>query len=358
MTMNRINIDTLPVFPIPEQYKDADDALRGKVYWHLKDLVLNENEEYVERVEKELSMVRERNCANYFLLVSDLCEKVWEQGGVVGPGRGTSASLLINWLLGITEVNPMDLGLVPERFFPYNIDMLPCICIDFDEKGYRIAESYCEQLKPNFYILDVLRTAAMADVATLDDKETLELFAKGDTDGVFQFDSEGIKEWLRLIQPDNFEQIVALYEMYCHTPGERISLYSQLKKGQSREIIDNPFTDLHGLTDETFGMIIYREQLMQIVSTVASFSHEDQRTLCMFAGPYRVDILDELGKKFLDGGLANGYDKNALMSFWDGFVRSDNAACLINKAHCVSYTLTAYRCAYLKAHNCLPHFEA
>ena len=66
----------LPQYPVPEQFKDADDALRGKVYWHLEDLGLKGNEEYEARIEKELSMIRERHCADYFLIVSNLCEKV------------------------------------------------------------------------------------------------------------------------------------------------------------------------------------------------------------------------------------------------------------------------------------------
>ena len=132
----------LPEYPIPAQFKDADDALRGKVCWHLEDLGLKGNDVYEARVEKELSMIRERHCADYFLIVSDLCEKIWERGGIVGPGRGMSASLLVNYLIGITEVNPLEFGLIPERFFSYNLEILPDIDIDTDEKGRKIALEY------------------------------------------------------------------------------------------------------------------------------------------------------------------------------------------------------------------------
>ena len=497
----------LPQCPIPEKFKDADDALRAKVYWHLEDLGLKGNEEYEERIEKELSMIRERHCADYFLIVSDLCEKVWERGGIVGPGRGTSASLLINYLIGITEINPMEFGLIPEQFFSYNLNVIPDIDLDFDEKGLKIAQEYlkdkygsdhvagiitfgkrgsktaikdsfrahglsaneasklcriiddllkdefyvdspcshflkfyasyptellkkwfvkateeqlsayedacrmedsvrtlgvhscgcligkeslsdyvpltlytdketgisrvisqydgyyvedCGLLKLNLLSLYALDVAALADPESLNDKETMELFSRGDTVGVFQFESEGMKEWLRQVKPESFEQIVALNTMYRPGAMDRIQTFSDLKKGTVSSIKkDNPFENLQEVTDETFGMFLYQEQLMEIVSKVASFTLEDQRRLRKFAGPHTIhqvingkdeNVLDYFGKKFVAGGMAKGYGKKELSGFWKDFVRTSKAAYLFNKSHSVCYTLVGYRCAYLKAH--------
>lgn len=496
--------------PIPEKFKDADDALSAKVYWHLEDLGLKGNEEYEERIEKELSMIRERHCADYFLIVSDLCEKVWERGGIVGPGRGSAASLLVNYLIGITEVNPMKFGLIPEQFFSYNLNVIPDIDLDFDEKGLKIAQEYlkdkygsdhvagiitfgkrgsktaikdsfrahglsaneasklcriiddllkdefyvdsprshflkfyasyptellkkwfeeaaqeqlsayddaskiekttcaigihacgwlfskgpltdylpltlytdketgvshvisqydgryaedCGPVKMDFLSLSALNTSVLPDPEDLNDKETMALFAKGDTVGVLQFESEGMKEWLKKIKPEKFEHLVALNSMYRPGPMDRIGWYSDLKKGLYKNLDfihdDNLFTNLHKHTDETFGMIIYQEQLMSIVSDVASFSLEDMRRLRKFAGPYKiqqmidgqwVNVLEHLGKKFMDGGMANGYDKKLLEQFWNSFVCTERAAYLFNKSHAVCYTLIAYRLAYLKVH--------
>ena len=497
----------LPQCPIPEKFKDADDALRAKVYWHLEDLGLKGNEEYEERIEKELSMIRERHCADYFLIVSDLCEKVWERGGIVGPGRGASASLLINYLIGITEINPMEFGLIPEQFFSYNLNVIPDIDLDFDEKGLKIAQEYlkdkygsdhvagiitfgkrgsktaikdsfrahglsaneasklcriiddllkdefyvdsprshflkfyahypdlslkkwfvkateeqlsayedacrmedsvrtlgvhscgcligkeslsdyvpltlytdketgisrvisqydgyyvedCGLLKLNLLSLYALDVAALADPESLNDKETMELFSRGDTVGVFQFESEGMKEWLRQVKPESFEQIVALNTMYRPGAMDRIQTFSDLKKGTVSSIKkDNPFENLQEVTDETFGMFLYQEQLMEIVSKVASFTLEDQRRLRKFAGPHTIhqvingkdeNVLDYFGKKFVAGGMAKGYGKKELSGFWKDFVRTSKAAYLFNKSHSVCYTLVGYRCAYLKAH--------
>ena len=496
----------LPQYPIPEKFKDADEALRAKVYWHLEDLGLKGNGEYGERIEKELSMIRERRCADYFLIVSDLCEKVWERGGIVGPGRGASASLLINYLLGITEVNPIEFGLIPERFFSYNLDILPDIDIDFDENGQKIAgeylaekygadhvirlgafdeysaqdaieasfkahglgikamQKYCRQVikegwnyyglhhkmlgkmleqfpvkgwyqnasqeekaalddaceieggirsvgvhvcgwllsrepiteyvplvlntdkgtgketiisqygshfaencgpvEMDFLSLSSVEAAVLSGPEDFNDKETMELFAGGDTVGVFQFESEGMKEWLKKIKPEKIEHLIALYSMYRPGLMDRIGWYSDLKQGLYKNLNfihdDNPFTNLHKYTDATYGMIIYQEQLMSIVSDVASFSLDDMRRLRKFAGPYKiqqmiegqwVNVLEHLRKKFIDGGLANGYDIKVLEQFWDGFVCTERAAYLFNKSHAVSYTLIAYRLAYLKAHD-------
>lgn len=496
----------LPQYPIPEKFKDADDALRAKVYWHLEDLGLKGNEEYEECIEKELSMIRERRCADYFLIVSDLCEKVWERGGVVGPGRGSAASLLVNYLIGITEVNPLDFGLLAERFFSFKLDILPDIDIDFDEKGREIAAEYlaekygpdhvsrlssyvefsaeatvkasfkahglgvkaakkyykpisgegwiyynlhhkelgkllqespgnesyrkasqeekaafddaikieggihsigvhscgwllsrdpisdyvpltlhtdsengretvvsqydshfaedCGPVEMDFLSLPVLSATALAETEDLNDKETMDLFAKGDTVGVFQFESEGMKEWLKKVKPEKFEHLVALNAMYRPGLMDRIGWYSDLKKGLYKNLDfmhdDNLFTNLHKYTDATYGMIIYQEQLMSIVSDVASFSLEDMRRLRKFAGPYKIQqmidgqwvyVLEYFGKKFIEGGMANGNDKKLLEQFWNSFVCTERAAYLFNKSHAVCYTLIAYRLAYMKAHD-------
>lgn len=495
----------LPQYPIPEKFKDADDALRAKVYWHLEDLGLKGNEEYEERIEKELSMIRERRCADYFLIVSDLCEKVWDRGGVVGPGRGSAASLLVNYLIGITEVNPLDFGLLAERFFSFKLDILPDIDIDFDEKGREIAADYlvekygpdhvsrlssyveysakatvkasfkahglgvkaakkyykpisgegwiyynlhhkelgkipqgapgnesyrkasqeekaafddaikieggihsigvhscgwllskdpitdyvpltlhtdsengqetvvsqydshfaedCGPVEMDFLSLPNLEATVLPEPEDLNDRETLELFAKGDTIGVFQFKSVGMKKWLRKIKPEKFDQLVALNAMYRPGPMDRFGWYSDLRKGLYKNFDfihdDNPFTNLHKYTDETYGMIIYQEQMMSIVSDVASFSHEDMSRLRKIAGPFKmqqmidgqwVDVNKYFRKKFVAGGRANGYDKKVLEKFWDEFVCTYNASYLFMKSHAVCYTLIAYRLAYLKAH--------
>lgn len=491
-------------YPLPGKYHDADEALRGKVFWHLEDLGLDGNEDYVNRLEKELGMIRERNCADYFLTVSDMCDKVWEGGGVVGPGRAFSASLLVNWLIGITEINPIEYGLMPERFFGYNTGVYPEMSLDFDEKGCLLAEEYlkdryaghvariitfgnraaklavrdsfrvheipsdradllcdiidaiyressrfvsmrerllsreitvkgsplvewydkastveraafddairmegsvrytgihtcgwvlsrepidevvpltmhmdketgihsvvsqydghyvedCGLARVDLLTLYALPAVTESDPAELNDTETMELFAKGDTIGVFQFESEGMRELLGYVRPERFEHLVALYSMYRHGAIDRIGLYASLKNGLCKGQ-DNPFANLHGYTDETFGMIIYQEQLMGIVSDVASFSLDDMRRLRKFAGPYRVqqtiegqqvDVLEHLGKKFIKGGLSNGYDRKTLEQFWNGFVCTYDASYLFNKSHAVCYTLIAYRLAYLKAH--------
>ena len=492
----------LPAFKIPEKYKDADDALRGKVYWYLEDHGWNGNKEYEARIEKELAMIRERHCAEYFLIISDLCDKVWERGGIVGPGRGAAASLFVNYLIGITEINPFEFGLLPERFFSYNLNMLPEIDLDFDEKGLKIAQEYltekygnshvagiitfakrsgkisvkdsfrahgleprsaevlcklidriqmengwyrsrlldmvsnetflkkwfnrvpsnvhaayedairmentvkalsvhacgwliskdpladyvpltlhtdketgisrvisqydghyvedCGLLKLNLLSLYALGVSSLAEPESLNDKSTMELFSRGDTVGVFQFESEGMKEWLRKVKPESFEHLVALNTMYRPGAMERLQTFSDLKNGTATSIKkDNPFENLQKVTDETFGMFLYQEQLMEIVSDVASFSLEDQRRLRKFAGPHTIrqaingkeeDVLDYLGKKFVSGGMAKGYAKKDLSGFWNGFVRTSKAAYLFNKSHSVCYTMVGYRCAYLKAH--------
>lgn len=499
------NIQQLPQYPILEIFKDADDALRAIVYWYLEDLGLKGNEEYEARIEKELAMIQERHSADYFLIVSDLCDIVWDRGGVVGPGRGASASLLVNYLIVITEVNPMEFGLLAERFFSFKLDILHDIDIDFDEKGREIAVDYlvekygvdhvvrigtyveysaktaieasfkahglgvkaakmfcmpisedgwryynfhhrelwkllqespvkeiyqkasqeekaafddavkieggihsigvhscgwllsgdpltefvpltlhtdretgqktvisqydshfaedCGPVKMDFITLSDLNVTALSEPDGLDDKETMELFAKGDTVGVFSFESVGMKKWLRKIKPEKFEHLIALYSMYRPGSRDRIGLYASLKDRLCKRLDstgDNPFTNLHKYTDATYGMIIYQEQLMSIVSEVASFSHEDMSRLRKIAGPFKmqqmidgqwVDVQKSLEKKFIKGGISNGYDRKTLKQFWNGFIRTYNAAYLFNKSHAVCYTLIAYRLAYLKAHD-------
>lgn len=201
----------------------------------------------------------------------------------------------------------------------------------------------------------------MSDPLDLDDRETMELFAAGDTTGVFQFGSEGMRDWLRRFRPDRFVQLSALYAMYRPGAIERFGLYESLRNGTAADnTCEVPSRDLQGIVGETYGMLIYQEQLMEVVARVASFPLREQKLLCKFAGPWHpvtmvdgepVDILGHLGKKFLEGGLAKGYGEDELLDFWNGFVCSKKGAYLFSRAHSVSYTLVAYRCAYMKAHD-------
>lgn len=187
----------------------------------------------------------------------------------------------------------------------------------------------------------------------LDDQATFHLLAKGETTGIFQLESEGMRKVLMRLQPSRFEDIVAVNALYRPGPMENIPLFIDRKHG--REQVAYPHPDLQPILENTYGVIVYQEQIMQIASVMAGFSLGEADLLRRAVSKKKKDVLDQQRSHFVSGALAKGYDAPLANEIYDLIVRFANYG--FNRSHAVAYSLIAYQLAFLKVHYPL-HFMA
>ncbi len=180
----------------------------------------------------------------------------------------------------------------------------------------------------------------------LDDKKTFELFQRGGTTSVFQFESSGMKKWLRDLKPTAFEDIVAMAALYRPGPMELIPQYVKRKQGKGKITYLHP--DLEPILKNTYGILIFQEQLMQIARDLAGFSLSEADILRKAVGKKIKSLLIEQEKKLIDGMINNGIDKAIAERIWQWVLPFARYG--FNKSHSVCYALIAYQTAYLKAH--------
>jgi DNA polymerase-3 subunit alpha len=192
----------------------------------------------------------------------------------------------------------------------------------------------------------------LADIP-FDDPDVYTLFSEGDTDGVFQFESSGMKEVLRKVQPQSFLDIAALNALYRPGPMQFIDDYADRKHG--RKTITYIFPELEEILGETYGIIVYQEQVMRIAVEIAGFSLAKADTLRKAMGKKKQEIIDREGENFIEGAVAHGHPKDKARQLWNQIVPFAKYG--FNKSHSVAYAHVAYVTAYLKTHY-LAHFMA
>ncbi|WP_342432565.1 DNA polymerase III subunit alpha [Neobacillus sp. FSL H8-0543] len=179
----------------------------------------------------------------------------------------------------------------------------------------------------------------------LNDQKTFELLAKGETTGVFQLESEGMRKVLMRLIPSRFEDIVAVNALYRPGPMENIPLFIDRKHG--RQPVEYPHPDLKSILENTYGVIVYQEQIMQIASRMAGFSLGEADLLRRAVGKKQKDILDRERHHFVKGALNKGYNQKLANDIYDLIVRFANYG--FNRSHAVAYSIISYQLAYLKA---------
>jgi DNA polymerase-3 subunit alpha len=201
--------------------------------------------------------------------------------------------------------------------------------------------------------LDVIATAERLvgdglDVskAPLDDPATFEMLARGDSTGVFQFESSGMRDALRQVKPTEFEDLVALVALYRPGPMAYIPTYAARKHG--REPVRHLDPRLEQITGRTYGISIYQEQSMEIAKRLAGFSPAEADDLRKAIGKKIHSLMASLKDKFIDGCIANGVSAAVATQLWDDTEKAQDYS--FNKSHAACYALIAYRTAWLKAH--------
>jgi len=179
-----------------------------------------------------------------------------------------------------------------------------------------------------------------------DDPSVYDLFSAGDTDGIFQFESSGMKDVLRKVQPRAFLDLAALNALYRPGPMQFIDDYSDRKHG--RKAITYIFPELEEILGETYGVIVYQEQVMRIAVKIAGFSMAKADTLRKAMGKKIQDMIDREGENFVRGAVKNGFPEKKVRTLWEQIVPFAKYG--FNKSHSVAYAHVAYLTAYLKVH--------
>jgi DNA polymerase III subunit alpha len=500
-------VNLMPRFPIPAEF-DSEDALFAATVWQGMDKRYPGGvpDDRRKQAEYEIGIIVQMGFPAYFLVVADFINWAKNNGVAVGPGRGSAAGSIVAYAMGITDLDPMDHGLIFERFLnPERISM-PDIDIDFDERGradviryvtqkwgadkvaqiitygtikakaaikdstrvlgfpYAVGDRITKAFPPavmgkdiplggifdedyprygeagdlrNLYnteadvkqIIDTARgieglirqpgvhaagvimsaepltdhipiwvrhtdgavitqfdyptceglgllkmdflglrnLTIMADAVkmieenrglkinlldlTLDDKPTYELLTRGDTLGVFQFDSSGYRTLLRQMKPDNFEDISALGALYRPGPmGVNSHTNYALRKNKQQDItpihpeLEEP---LREILEPTYGLIVYQEQVQRAAQILAGYTLGQADLLRRAMGKKKKEILDKEFKPFHAGCKERGYSDKAIQAVWDVLVPFAGYA--FNKAHSAAYGLVSYWTAYLKA---------
>ena len=468
-------------------------ARRLAVYGELSD---EERKAYDDRLEFEIDVINRMGFGGYFLIVADFIKWAKDQGIPVGPGRGSGAGSVVAWALTITDLDPLKLGLLFERFLNPERVSMPDFDIDFCETrrgeviryvqakyghdhvaqiitfgklkaravlrdtgrilqmsygqvdrltkmvpnhptdpwtlpralngvaefrreyeidaevkrlvdlamqleglprnssthaaGVVIGDRPLAQLVPLYrdprsdmpvtqfdmkYVedsglvkfdflglktlsvlrkaLDLLARRGIAlELETLawDDAQVYELLQRGDTVGVFQLESEGMRRTLAAVKPTSFGDIIALVSLYRPGPMDNIPLFGRRKNGL--ESIEYPHPKLEGILSETYGIFVYQEQVMQAAQILAGYSLGDADLLRRAMGKKVQAEMDAQRQRFVDGcKRESGIDKakaNELFDLIDKF-----AGYGFNKSHAAAYALLSYHTAWLKTH--YPH---
>jgi len=481
----------LPYFKVPEG-KTPDEYLRELCKEGLKRRYgEHPSPKILERLEYELSVIKQTGFASYFLIVQDFVNWAKKQRIIVGPGRGSAAGSLVSYLLNITNVDPIKNGLLFERFLnPARVSM-PDIDLDFTDRRRdevieyvankygrdRVAQiitfgtmaaravirdvgralgysySYCDRIAKmipfgvnlddalkrvvefrdlyetdekakklidlakklegvarhasthacgvvisntpltdliplqhptqdektivtqyemhsiedlgllkmdflglkNLTIIEdtlariyVLRGGKKIDIEKipLDDKATFKIFQTGNTTGVFQFESEGMKRYLRQLKPTQFSDIVAMVALY--RPGPMQFIPDFIARKHKKQKIEYLHPKLKEILQETEGICIYQEQLMQIAQKLAGFSLAEADVLRKAIGKKIKSLLLQQEKKFIEGMIKNNIDKQVAQKIWQWILPF--ASYGFNKSHATAYATIAYQTAYLKAH--------
>ena len=186
------------------------------------------------------------------------------------------------------------------------------------------------------------------DKLPLDDQKTFTLIGQGKTSGVFQLESDGLKDVLRKLQPDKFEDIIAVNALYRPGPLGSGMVDDYIERRHGRQAISYLLPELAPILEETYGVIVYQEQVIKIASAIAGYSLGESDILRRAMGKKKAEEMAKQHQIFVERAIKNGFDakKSAelfdLMAYFAGYG--------FNKSHSAAYALIAYQTAYLKAH--------
>ena len=180
----------------------------------------------------------------------------------------------------------------------------------------------------------------------IDDRPTYELYGRGDTVSVFQFESEGMQTWLQKLRPTRFEDLIAMNALYRPGPMDYIPDFVARKQGE--QAIEYDLPDMEEYLNDTYGVTVYQEQVMLLSQKLAGFTKGEADKLRKAMGKKQIDILNSLKDKFMEGGIAKGHPEKVLDKIWKDWEKFAQYA--FNKSHATCYAWVSYQTGWLKCH--------
>ncbi|MBK6339122.1 MAG: DNA polymerase III subunit alpha [Bacteroidetes bacterium] len=206
-------------------------------------------------------------------------------------------------------------------------------------KTLTIIKNACQMIKENHGV------EIIPDEIPLDDPKTYELFQKGATSGVFQFESPGMQKHLIALKPNKFEDLIAMNALY--RPGPMAYIESFIKRKHGKEAIAYDLPIMSQYLEETYGITVYQEQVMLLSQLLANFTKGEADTLRKAMGKKQKEVLDKMKPRFIEGCAANGHDEKIVEKIWVDWEAFAEYA--FNKSHATCYAYLAFHTAYLKA---------
>jgi DNA polymerase III subunit alpha len=184
------------------------------------------------------------------------------------------------------------------------------------------------------------------DYIPLDDKLTFEVFQRGETNAIFQFESDGMKKYMKDLKPDRFEDLIAMNALY--RPGPIAYIPNFINRKHGREEVKYDLPEMEEYLGDTYGITVYQEQVMLLSQKLGAFTKGDADTLRKAMGKKQKEVLDKMKGKFMEGAKAKGLDTKICEKVWTDWEAFASYA--FNKSHSTCYAFVAYQTAYLKAH--------
>jgi len=185
------------------------------------------------------------------------------------------------------------------------------------------------------------------DNLPLDDRNTYELLMRGDTDGIFQLESSGMKDMLVRMKPDCIEDVIALIALYRPGPMENIPEFISRKQGRTRIVYETP--ELEAILKETYGIIVYQEQVMQIAVAIGGYKLSEADTLRKVMSKKKTDEMESREKpKFIAGARSKNIPEGKALKIWEQMETFGKYG--FNKSHSTAYAMVTYQTAYIKTH--------
>jgi DNA polymerase-3 subunit alpha len=279
----------------------------------------------------------------------DVRSKVLKEASVLeGSVRGTGihAAGIIIAPSDLTELMPMtvakDADLLVTQYEGKVIEDAGVIKMDFlGLKTLTIIKNTLKLIKKNYG-----KEIEIDDVDLTDQLTFEKIFSKGETNGIFQFESAGMQKYMKELRPDKFEDIIAMNALYRPGPLAYIPNYIKRKHGQEEIIYD--LDDMKEYLEDTYGITVYQEQVMLLSQKLAGFSKGEADILRKAMGKKDRATLDKMKSKFVEGAVAKGHAADKLEKIWTDWEAFAQYA--FNKSHSTCYAFVAFQTAWLKAH--------
>lgn len=335
----------------------------------------------VERLQLELKAIERAGLATYFLLVAD-CARYGRSIGASCLAIGSSPGSLVNYLLQISTVDPILHGLLFERFWNPERNNPPAIYLEFADDRLEEVIEYARQKcgsNPIAHLVTDLESGLAADMPTLgllglkaltilrrtcermrktkgikvpldhlplDDGKTYDILRRGDTSGIFQLESEEIRGLCRKLQISSLQHITALVALYRPGPMDLIPDFIKRRHGKVAVLYEHP--RLECISMETYGVLIYQEQIMQAAQILAGSTLGGADLLRRALGKRKFGEMAQHRELFVNGCMkANCIPATEANHLFNWLVES--AGYGFNKSHAVAYAMVAYHTAYLRA---------